>query len=72
MINPLPPINHDEVRGTVMLFCVLIGLLKIDYPPFHRNFYHEHSEIAAMTHPDVQKLRKKLGLSVRVFGYHVS
>lgn len=40
---------------------------KIDYPPFHRNFYHEHSEIAAMTRQDLQSLRKKLGLSVSIF-----
>ena len=37
---------------------------QIDYPKFHRNFYHEHSEIAAMAMEQVKELKRKLGLTV--------
>eukprot|EP00795_Rhopilema_esculentum_P014288 gene14288-5323_t len=48
MIEPLPPIDHSE----------------IDYKNFDRNFYEEHSEIAALSRSDVEALRKKLGIKV--------
>jgi len=38
--------------------------MQIDYPKFHRNFYHEHSEIAAMAIEQVKELKRKLGLTV--------
>lgn len=47
-IDPLPPIDHSE----------------IEYAPFERNFYVPHEDIAALTRPQVDELRKKLGVRV--------
>lgn len=48
IIVPLPAVDHFE----------------IDYPPFEKNFYIEHTEIAKLTNQDVQDLRRKLGMKV--------
>ncbi|CAH8456216.1 unnamed protein product [Dicrocoelium dendriticum] len=47
-IDPLPPVDHSV----------------INYPPFCKNFYVEHSEISALNEAQVATLREKLGLRV--------
>ena len=47
-IDPLPPINHDE----------------INYKPFKRNFYIEHSDISGLSPVQVIDLQQKLGIRV--------
>ncbi|MGH0141822.1 UNVERIFIED_CONTAM: hypothetical protein FKN15_005349 [Acipenser sinensis] len=46
IICPLPPIDHSE----------------IDYPPFEKNFFEEHEELASLTPDQVADLRQKLNL----------
>ncbi|KAK1158962.1 ATP-dependent RNA helicase DDX42-like [Acipenser oxyrinchus oxyrinchus] len=48
IICPLPPIDHSE----------------IDYPPFEKNFFEEHEELASLTPDQVVDLRQKLNLRV--------
>ena len=58
--------------GDFLLWCIphyfffwhSFVLLQIDYPPFEKNFYIEHTEIAKLTNQDVQDLRRKLGMKV--------
>lgn len=38
--------------------------LKIDYPPFEKNFYNEHEELSNLTGTQVLELRHKLNLRV--------
>lgn len=47
-IDPLPPMNHSEV----------------EYTDFERNFYEEHSDIAALSNSEVEELKRKLGIKV--------
>uniref|UniRef100_A0A5S6QIZ8 RNA helicase n=1 Tax=Trichuris muris TaxID=70415 RepID=A0A5S6QIZ8_TRIMR len=47
-IDPLPPVDHAA----------------IEYEPFGKNFYEEHSDIAALTIEGVKTLRQKLDLKV--------
>lgn len=51
IIDPLPPIDHSEV----------------EYESFVKNFYTEHEEIKSLTKPQVDELRRKLGLRVSYF-----
>ena len=48
VIVPLEPIDHST----------------IEYPPFGKDFYKEHSEIASLNTLQVIELRNKLGLRV--------
>ncbi|RXM99154.1 ATP-dependent RNA helicase DDX42 [Acipenser ruthenus] len=48
IICPLPPIDHSE----------------IDYPPFEKNFFEEHEELASLIPDQVADLRQKLNLRV--------
>ncbi|KAJ8981175.1 hypothetical protein NQ317_017268 [Molorchus minor] len=48
IIDPLPPIDHDE----------------IDYKPFTKIFYEEHPDISALPDHQVQELRKTLDITV--------
>lgn len=41
-------------------------LFQIDYPTFEKNFYIEHEEIAKLTDHDVQDLRRKLAMKVKL------
>ena len=47
-IDPLPPIDHSTIT----------------YEEFTKNFYQEHQDIAALSHPQVNELRDKLGIRV--------
>ncbi|KAJ2937992.1 hypothetical protein O0L34_g14446 [Tuta absoluta] len=47
-IDPLPPIDHSEIQ----------------YPPFEKNFYTPHEDIEALTIPQVEDLKKKLGVKI--------
>ena len=47
-IDPLPPINHNEVN----------------YDAFEKNFYAEHPDIAGLTNIQVIDLQRKLGVRV--------
>ncbi|KAI5631186.1 DEAD/DEAH box helicase domain-containing protein [Phthorimaea operculella] len=47
-IDPLPPIDHSEIQ----------------YPPFEKNFYTPHEDIEALTLPQVEDLKKKLGVKI--------
>merc|ERR1719210_1535001 len=47
-IDPLQPIDHKE----------------IDYQPFEKNFYNEHSDIASLSNIQVIDLQHKLGVHV--------
>lgn len=47
-IDPLPPIDHSEIK----------------YEDFSKNFYEEHNEIKKMSFFDVVNLRRKLGIKV--------
>ena len=47
-IDPLPPINHDEIT----------------YKPFRRNFYIEHNDITGLSPVQVIDLQQKLGIRV--------
>lgn len=47
-IDPLPPIDHSQ----------------IEYQPFERNFYEEHSDIAGLEAEKVDELRNALGIKV--------
>ena len=47
-IDPLPPINHEE----------------ISYKPFKRNFYIEHTDILGLSPVQVIDLQQKLGIRV--------
>lgn len=47
-IDPLPPINHDEIT----------------YKPFKRNFYIEHTDIVGLSPVQVIDLQQKLGIRV--------
>ncbi len=44
----------------LFLFC-----LKIDYPPFEKNFFIEHEELSSLTEAGEVELRQKLNLKVR-------
>lgn len=48
IIDPLPPIDHSE----------------INYEPFKKDFYQEHSEIAALDDAKVHELRQTFDLTV--------
>ncbi|KAJ8939057.1 hypothetical protein NQ318_007688, partial [Aromia moschata] len=48
IIDPLPPIDHSE----------------IDYKPFTKVFYEEHSDIKALSDSQVSELRKTLDITV--------
>ena len=48
-IDPLPPIDHKE----------------IDYQPFEKNFYNEHSDIASLSNIQV-RFRTYRGQSARL------
>ena len=47
-IDPLPPINHDEIT----------------YKPYKRNFYIEHTDIQGLSPVQVIDLQQKLGIKV--------
>jgi len=47
-IEPLPPVNHDE----------------IDYPKFEKNFYKEHPDIAILSDEQINQIRKDLDMWV--------
>ncbi|KFD64928.1 hypothetical protein M514_06320 [Trichuris suis] len=47
-IDPLPAVDHTS----------------IEYEPFEKNFYEEHSDIVALTVEDVKKLRQTLDIKV--------
>eukprot|EP01147_Barroeca_monosierra_P005310 gene5310-7082_t len=47
-VDPLGDIDHTE----------------IDYPPFNRNFFEEHEDVAKLAPSEVVQLRKQLGLEV--------
>lgn len=51
-IEPLPIVYHSE----------------IEYPPFEKNFYVEHADIAKLTDIEVGDLKAKLG--IQVSGFH--
>ncbi|KAK3108954.1 hypothetical protein FSP39_019665 [Pinctada imbricata] len=51
IIDPLPPIDHDDV----------------DYCKFEKNFYVEHEEIITLEPKKVDDLRQKLGIRVSGF-----
>lgn len=48
IIDPLPSIDHSQ----------------IDYPPFEKNFYQAHEEIAKLTKVQKDELRHKIGIKV--------
>lgn len=47
-IDPLPPIDHSE----------------IEYEPFEKNFYTPHEDIEILTPPQVEELKKNLGVKI--------
>ncbi|CDW58801.1 ATP dependent RNA helicase DDX42 [Trichuris trichiura] len=47
-IDPLPAVDHTS----------------IEYEPFEKNFYEEHSDIAALTSDEVKKLRQTFDIKV--------
>ena len=48
VIDPLPPIDHSEIK----------------YAPFEKNFYAEHEDIRSLSNDQVNELRHKLGVNV--------
>ncbi|XP_077863735.1 ATP-dependent RNA helicase DDX42-like [Saccoglossus kowalevskii] len=48
IIDPLPPIDHDE----------------INYSDFSKDFYEEHEDISQLRFSEMQELRRKLGVKV--------